>query len=71
MLCTSCRNKPHCLAAQLAESDAVVDQLLQRLERCSLRPRRTVWQRIQAFWQSRQAKLRTALQGILRSALIH
>jgi hypothetical protein len=71
MLCTSCRNKPHCVAAQLAQSDAVVDQLLRQLKRCSLRPRRTVWQRVNAFWRSRLGALRTALQSILRSALIH
>ncbi|MBE9158965.1 hypothetical protein IQ265_19300 [Nodosilinea sp. LEGE 06152] len=61
MLCTSCRNKPNCLAAQLAESDAVVDQLLRQLKRCSLRPRRTVWQRINAFGRSLWGRLRWAL----------
>lgn len=61
MLCTSCRNKPHCLAAQLAESDAVVNQLLHKLKRCSLRPRRTLWQRVKAFWRSLWGSLRLAL----------
>ncbi|WP_156119738.1 hypothetical protein [Leptolyngbya sp. KIOST-1] len=52
MLCTSCLNKPHCVAAQLAQGDAVVDQLLRQLKRCGLRPRRrSLWQRVKACWQ--------------------
>ncbi|WP_040695529.1 hypothetical protein [Nodosilinea nodulosa] len=52
MLCTSCHHKPHCLAAQLAQGDAALDQLLRQLKRCSLRPRRTLGQQIRAFWHA-------------------
>lgn len=45
MLCTSCHNKPHCLAAQLAEGDAALAQMLGQLKRCSLKsPRRDLGQ---------------------------
>ncbi|MBW4482877.1 MAG: hypothetical protein KME14_10070 [Tildeniella torsiva UHER 1998/13D] len=53
MLCTSCQNKPHCLAAQLAVGDAALAKLLGQLKRCSLQsPRRSLWQRVQGFWTS-------------------
>ncbi|MFQ4140275.1 hypothetical protein PGN35_028575 [Nodosilinea sp. PGN35] len=44
MLCTSCSNKPRCVAAQLAEGDAALAQLLKQLRHCSLKPsRRRLW----------------------------
>ncbi|WP_323352448.1 hypothetical protein [Leptolyngbya sp. CCNP1308] len=53
MLCTSCQNKPHCLAAQLAEGDAALAQLLGQLRRCSLKSsRRSLGQRVKDFWTS-------------------
>lgn len=61
MLCTTCRNKPHCLAAQLAQGDAALDQLLRRLKRCNLRPRRTRWQQVRFFWRSVWSALRLNL----------
>ena len=57
MLCTSCHNKPHCLAAQLAEGDAALAQMLEQLKRCSLKsPRRDLGQLLktaqpQALWK--------------------
>ncbi|MGB3201093.1 MAG: hypothetical protein WBA99_09330 [Nodosilinea sp.] len=61
MLCTSCRNKSHCLPAQLAQGDAALDQLLRQLKRCSLRPRRTLWQRATGFCQSLWGRLQMTL----------
>lgn len=55
MLCTSCQNKPHCLAAQMAEGDAALAQLLGQLRRCSLKPpRRSLWQRVKEVWAYRE-----------------
>jgi hypothetical protein len=52
MLCTTCQNRPHCVAAQLARSDAALDRLLGNLQRCGLWRRRSPWQRLwQHFWQ--------------------
>jgi len=61
MLCTSCPHKPHCVAAQLAQGDAVLNQLLRQLKRCNLRPRRTLWQRLGTFWQACKTRLQRAL----------
>jgi hypothetical protein len=58
MLCTSCQNKPNCLAAQLAQGDAALDQLLGQLKRCGLRPHRSLWQRLETFWRSSWERLR-------------
>lgn len=53
MLCTSCQNRPRCVAAKLAEGDAALAQLLDQLKRCSLhRRRRNLWQRLWSLWQS-------------------
>ncbi|MBW4460224.1 MAG: hypothetical protein KME47_08295 [Nodosilinea sp. WJT8-NPBG4] len=67
MLCTSCQNKPHCLAAQLAEGDAALAQLLGQLKRCSLKPpRRDLGQRVKAYWQLLRTALRQAVWRPLR-----
>jgi hypothetical protein len=58
MLCTSCLNKPNCLAAQLAQGDATLSHLLGQLKHCSLKPRRrTPWQHLTTFWQSLRGML--------------
>lgn len=62
MLCTSCQNKPHCLAAQVAEGDAALAQLLGQLKRCSLRPpRRNLRQWVKIGWQWLKTTLRQGL----------
>ncbi|HSM84111.1 MAG TPA: hypothetical protein VLS96_20640 [Nodosilinea sp.] len=63
MLCTSCQNQPHCLAAQLAQGDAALDQLLSQLKRCSLQqPRRlTLWQQLKTRLRSLWTRLRSRL----------
>ncbi|PZV04012.1 MAG: hypothetical protein DCF32_12855 [Leptolyngbya sp.] len=62
MLCTTCQNKPHCLAAQLAEGDAALAQMLGQLRRCSLKPpHHSLGQRVKACWQW----LKTALRRVI------
>ncbi len=67
MLCTSCRNKPHCLAAQLAQGDAALSRLLSQLKHCSLKPRRrSPWQQLRTLWRWLGGTLHEPLRRLRR-----
>jgi hypothetical protein len=67
MLCTSCQNRPHCLAAQLAQGDAALARLLSQLKHCGLKPRRpTPWQQLRGFWRFLRRTLRDTIWARLR-----